>query len=77
MFSKISVKGEDQHPLYTKRAALPAPIGGDPKWNFTKFLVDRTGKIVARYSSNAKPDESKDAESKAMREKVEELLKTK
>lgn len=77
MFAKISVKGDDQHPLYKKLAAQPAPIGGDPKWNFTKFLVDRQGNVVARFSSNAKPDEPKEGESKAMAEKIEELLKAK
>ncbi len=51
LFEKISVKGEDQHPLYRKLASQPDPIGGDPKWNFTKFVVDRTGKVVARYDA--------------------------
>ena len=48
MFAKISVKGDDQHPLYKRLAARPAPIGGDPKWNFTKFIVDQQGRVVAR-----------------------------
>ncbi len=78
MFSKISVKGADQHPLYKKLAGQPAPIGGDPQWNFTKFLVDRSGKVVARFNSNAEPDNAgKNAESKAMAEKIEEVLKAK
>ncbi len=51
MFEKISVKGPDQHPLYKKLAGQPAPIGGDPKWNFTKFVVDRSGKVVARFDA--------------------------
>lgn len=51
MFEKISVKGPDQHALYKKLAGQPAPIGGDPKWNFTKFVVDRTGHVVARYDA--------------------------
>jgi glutathione peroxidase len=54
MFEKISVKGPDQHELYKKLAAQPAPVGGDPKWNFTKFVVDRTGHVVARYDAKAK-----------------------
>jgi glutathione peroxidase len=54
LFEKISVKGPDQHELYKKLAAQPAPIGGDPKWNFTKFVVDRTGHVVARYDAKAK-----------------------
>jgi glutathione peroxidase len=54
MFEKISVKGEDAHPLYKKLAALPAPVGGEPKWNFTKFVVDREGKVVARIDAKSK-----------------------
>lgn len=77
MFSKISVTGEGQHPLYKKMAALPSPLGGEPKWNFSKYLVDRSGKVVAHYTSKAKPDDTKDAESKAMNDKIEELLKAK
>jgi glutathione peroxidase len=58
LFSKISVTGEDQHPLYETLAAQPSPIGGDPKWNFTKFLVDRDGKVVARFESRIRPDDA-------------------
>ncbi|MBL8745799.1 MAG: glutathione peroxidase [Phycisphaerae bacterium] len=58
MFEKISVKGEDQHPLYRMLASLPEPLGGDPKWNFTKFLVDRSGNVVARYEPKTKPDDA-------------------
>jgi glutathione peroxidase len=57
MFSKISVKGDDQHPLYrylTSKAANPA-LAGDVKWNFTKFLVDRNGNVVRRFGSSVKP----------------------
>lgn len=68
MFSKISVKGNGQHPLYRQLAAQPAPIGGDPKWNFTKFLVDRAGNVVARFDSSVTPED------KAMRAKIDELL---
>jgi glutathione peroxidase len=58
MFSKISVKGDDQAPLYkylTDKTANPA-TGGDIKWNFTKFLVGRDGTILARFESPVKPD---------------------
>ncbi len=58
MFSKISVKGEDQAPLYqylTDKTANPA-TGGDIGWNFTKFLVDRDGKIAARFDSKVEPE---------------------
>lgn len=55
--AKISVKGEDVHPLYKHLAALPAPLGGEPSWNFTKFLVDRSGNVVARFEPRTKPDD--------------------
>lgn len=58
MFSKISVKGEDQHPLYaflTSKETDPN-FGGDITWNFNKFLIDRKGNIVARFSSKDKPE---------------------
>jgi glutathione peroxidase len=74
MFEKISVKGADQHPLYKKLAAQPAPIGGDPKWNFTKFVVDRSGKVVARY--DAKKQDGMKLEPDLLA-KVDELLKSK
>ena len=51
MYSKISVKGDDQAPLYKFLTAT----GGDIKWNFTKFLVDRNGKVIARFESNVTP----------------------
>lgn len=57
MFSKISVKGEDQAPLYqflTDKRTDPAN-GGDIGWNFTKFLVDRNGKIIARFDTKVDP----------------------
>ncbi len=57
MYSKISVKDEDKAPLYgflTDKAASPA-TGGEIKWNFTKFLVDRNGKTIARFESNVAP----------------------
>lgn len=57
MFEKVAVKGEGVHPLYAKLAALPAPVGGEPKWNFTKFLIDRSGNVVARYEPKIKPDD--------------------
>ena len=52
MFAKISVKGSDKAPLYrvlTDKAANPS-TGGDIRWNFTKFLVDRAGKPIGRFS---------------------------
>jgi len=58
MFSKISVKGDDQDPLYkflTSKETDPN-FAGDITWNFNKFLVDRKGNIVARFSSKDKPE---------------------
>ena len=58
MFAKISVKGEDQDPFYaylTNKETNPA-FAGDITWNFNKFLIDRKGNIVARFSSKDKPD---------------------
>ncbi len=58
MFSKISVKGTDQAPLYkflTDKAANPS-TGGDIKWNFTKFLIGRDGKVLARFEPATTPD---------------------
>lgn len=57
MFSRISVKGSDQHPLYaylTSEEANPM-TAGDVKWNFTKYLVDRKGKVIAKFGSGVKP----------------------
>ena len=54
MFSKISVKGEDQHPLY-RYLTKDTDFTGDIGWNFTKFLVDRDGKVVARFDTKVLP----------------------
>ncbi len=53
MFSKISVKGADEDPLYKY---LTGVNGGDIQWNFTKFLVDRNGKVIQRFESAVTPD---------------------
>jgi glutathione peroxidase len=58
LYSKVSVKGEDKAPLYqflTDTGANPK-TGGEIKWNFTKFLVDRNGKVIARFESPVKPE---------------------
>ncbi len=54
MFSKISVKGADQAPLY-KYLTNNAPTTGDVKWNFEKFLISKDGKIVGRFLSSVEP----------------------
>jgi glutathione peroxidase len=60
MYSKISVKGDDKAPLYqylTDKSANPA-TGGEIGWNFTKFLVDKNGKVIARFDSKVTPESS-------------------
>lgn len=60
MFSKISVKGTDQHPLYrflTHPETNPG-FDGDITWNFEKFLADRGGKIIARFSPRTVPTDA-------------------
>lgn len=58
MFSKISVTGSDQHPLYTYLTSTPsnAEFGGDITWNFNKFLLDKTGRIAARFGTKDIPE---------------------
>jgi len=56
MFDKLEVNGDNRHPLYTLLAGKDSPFPGNIKWNFTKFLVGRDGKIVARFDSKVKPD---------------------
>ena len=53
-FAKIKVNGKEESPLY---AYLKSQKEGRIKWNFTKFLIDREGKIVGRYAPNVKPEE--------------------
>ncbi|MDX2017969.1 MAG: glutathione peroxidase [Planctomycetota bacterium] len=70
MFAKISVKGEDQHPLYKALAAAPAPVGAEPRWNFTKFVLDRSGAPVARFDSRTGPGDTK------LVDMIDQLLKS-
>jgi glutathione peroxidase len=57
MFSKLDVNGAGRHPLYEfLTSAESAPDGpGDIQWNFAKFLVDREGRVVARFAPTEKP----------------------
>ena len=57
MMSKISVKGKDVHPLYKQLAAQPEPVGGEPQWNFDKFLVNHKGEVVVRHSPRVTPED--------------------
>jgi glutathione peroxidase len=58
MMSKVSVKGSDTTPLYQylTDTSLNPKTGGEIKWNFTKFLFDRNGNIVARFEPEVTPD---------------------
>jgi glutathione peroxidase len=58
MFSKISVAGPDKAPLYrflTDKTAHPK-TGGEIPWNFTKYLVDRDGRVLARFDAPVEPE---------------------
>jgi glutathione peroxidase len=73
LFSKIVVKGKGIDPLYeylTSKKTNPK-FAGDIPWNFTKFLVNKKGEVIARYNSERKPDWKKieDAIEKALDEK--------
>lgn len=58
MFAKISVKGDDIDPLYKflTDKKTNGEFAGDISWNFNKFLVDRKGNVVARFSSKDTPE---------------------
>ena len=71
MLAKVVVKGKDISPLYeylTSKETNPK-FGGDIKWNFTKFLVNKKGEVVARFEPATKPD------AKQVTEAVEAALK--
>ena len=50
------MKGDDKAPLYQFLTDPATKTGGEIKWNFTKFLVDRNGKVISRFESAVKPD---------------------
>jgi len=56
MFDKLEVNGANRHPLYIALAGGDSPFPGNIKWNFTKFLIGRDGKILNRFDSKVKPD---------------------
>jgi glutathione peroxidase len=58
MFAKVDVNGDDAAPLYRwLKKEKPGLLGSEAiKWNFTKFLIDRKGKVVARYAPNDTPE---------------------
>ncbi|MFT3931598.1 MAG: glutathione peroxidase [Spongiibacteraceae bacterium] len=65
MFAPISVKGDNADPLFKE---LARQGGGYPKWNFYKYLVNRKGEVVQRFSSMDGPD------SKEMQQAIEKVL---
>lgn len=69
LFSKVSVKGEDQHPLFNMLTTTDNPdYTGEIGWNFEKFLIDREGNLVRRFKSNVEPG------SEAVTSAIESLL---
>ena len=68
MYSKVKVNGPEAHPVYVWLTSQPAPVGGPVQWNFQKYLVDRDGHVVRRFSSNVKPSSS------TLRSEIDRLL---
>ena len=66
-FKKIKVNGEGEEPLYTfLKSQKKGVMGNNIKWNFTKFLVDRKGNVVARFAPTVTPEK--------IEEQIKELL---
>ena len=67
MFARIDVNGGGAHPLYQYlKGEKSGLLGSSIKWNFTKFLVDRSGKVVARHAPTTTPE--------ALKKEIEALL---
>ncbi|HAZ11941.1 MAG: glutathione peroxidase [Bdellovibrionales bacterium GWA2_49_15] len=68
MFAKIDVNGEHTHPLYALLKSSQTGLFGSEaiKWNFTKFLIDRNGKVIARFAPQTAPEK--------LRPDIEKLL---
>ncbi len=56
MFSKAVVSGPGKNALY---AALEKATGASPQWNFHKYLIDRSGKVISSFASNVEPQDAK------------------
>ncbi len=57
LFSKVDVNGDDAHDLFKYiRKETKGLLGDSVKWNFTKFLVDRNGQVIKRFSPQTSPD---------------------
>jgi glutathione peroxidase len=67
MFDKIDVNGSKEHPLYKYlKSQKMGLLGPSIKWNFTKFLIDRSGKVVGRFAPTDRPE--------ALKKQIEALL---
>ena len=67
MFAKIDVNGSHTHPLFNHlKNAKAGLLGSSIKWNFTKFLIDRSGRVVGRYAPTVTPE--------GLRREIEALL---
>ncbi|WP_318309749.1 glutathione peroxidase [Flagellimonas crocea] len=61
LFAKIEVNGKGAHPIFKfLKSELSGLLGGKIKWNFTKFVIDKTGKPVKRFGPTAEPDSMTD-----------------
>ena len=61
MMNKVNVNGKNAHPLYKYlKDQQSGPIGKAIEWNFAKFLIDRDGNVVKRFSSKKEPNEFKE-----------------
>ena len=67
MFDKVDVNGSSEHPLYKYlKSQKMGLLGPSIKWNFTKFLIDRSGKVVGRFAPTDRPE--------ALKRDIEALL---
>jgi glutathione peroxidase len=68
LFSKVNVNGVNEHPLYKYlKSEAGGLIGNSIKWNFTKFLVSRKGKVLGRYAPVTLPEQIGDDVAKALK----------
>ncbi len=66
LFAKVHAKGSEKHPLFkTLTEETAGDLRGEIRWNFTKFLVGRDGRVVGRFSSSVSPDDPRLAEALA------------
>lgn len=72
IMAKVDVNGDSADPLYAwLKKSSPGILGTEAiKWNFTKFLVSRSGKVIDRYSSQTKPENLEQHIEKALAEKI-------